>query len=430
MTPGNHTHSQRNSAAVLLVLMSFFVISFITNIMGPIFPSLVRDYHLSLTIAGFFPFAFFIAYGVMSIPAGMMTERWGGKKVLLLGFGLASCGALLLAIFPGMGSAMLSLFLIGAAMAMLQVVINPLLRIAGGEENFAFNSVLAQLIFGAAATLSPLVFSYLVGALNSGKQDQGQDLIQHLFQWVPAGMYWLSMYGIFALLSLVMLVFVARMTLPNLILNEDEKAGALATHWHLFKDPIVRRFFFAIVAYVATEQGIANSMSLFLQTYHGVNPDVEGAAAVSQFWLLMVFGCLLGLGLLKVMDSRSVLKLFSVAAILCFITALCSSTAIALVAFPLVGFCISVMWSSIFSLALNSVPTHHGSVAGILCSGIIGGALASPIIGLIADLSGELRFGMLFVLLTLGYILSIGFWAKPLVTNKIWKPNPAKLNAH
>jgi MFS transporter, FHS family, L-fucose permease len=100
------------------------------------------------------------------------------------------------------------------------------------------------------------------------------------------------------------------------------------------------------------------------------------------------------------------------------------------VAFPLVGFCISVMWSIIFSLALNSVPTHHGSVAGILCSGIIGGALASPIIGLIADLSGELRFGMLFVLLTLGYILSIGFWAKPLVTNKIWKPNPAKLNAH
>jgi fucose permease len=83
------------------------------------------------------------------------------------------------------------------------------------------------------------------------------------------------------------------------------------------------------------------------------------------------------------------------------------------------------MWSIIISLALNSVPSHHGSLAGILCSGIIGGALASPIIGLIADLSGELRFGMLFVLLTLLYIFSVGFWARPLVTNKTWMQSHA-----
>jgi FHS family L-fucose permease-like MFS transporter len=60
---------------------------------------------------------------------------------------------------------MISLFLIGCGMAMLQVVINPLLRTSGGEEHYAFNSVLAQLIFGAASFISPLVYSYMVAQL-------------------------------------------------------------------------------------------------------------------------------------------------------------------------------------------------------------------------------------------------------------------------
>jgi fucose permease len=97
----------------------------------------------------------------------------------------------------------------------------------------------------------------------------------------------------------------------------------------------------------------------------------------------------------------------------------------ALLAFPAVGFFLSVMWSVIFSLALNSVPKYHGSFAGILCTGIIGGAVISPIIGVVADLSGDLRSGMLVIFITLGYIFSIGFWAKPLVRNKTWRSEQA-----
>lgn len=406
----------RSLGAVLLVMLSFFAISFITNTMGPIFPSLVRDYQVSLTIAGFFPFAFFIAYGVMSIPAGIATERCGGKTVLLFGFALATSGALLFSLHPSFNAAMVSLFFIGAAMAMLQVVINPLLRIAGGEENFAFNSVMAQLVFGAAAALSPLVFSKLVVALETGSNP----LMNKLFSWVPVHLNWLSMYGLFAFIAFIMLILVAVMRLPTLNLTAEEKTGTVSIHRELLKDKQVRLFLLAIICYVATEQGTANSMSLFLHTYHGLDPDVEGASVVSQFWLMMVLGCALGLFLLRLIDSRLVLKIFSLAAIGFYFCALYCPTQIALLAFPAVGFSISVMWSIIFSLALNSVPRHHGSLAGILCSGIIGGALASPIIGLIADLSGELRIGMFFVLVTLGYILSIGFWAKPLIANKTW----------
>ena len=75
------------------------------------------------------------------------------------------------------------------------------------------------------------------------------------------------------------------------------------------------------------------------------------------------------------------------------------------------------MWSIIFSLGLNSVKTHHGSLSGILCTGIAGGAIMPFIVGLIGGAT-SLKFGMLFLIIPLGFILSIGFWAKPLITNK------------
>ncbi|KAB2807388.1 MAG: sugar MFS transporter, partial [Paludibacter sp.] len=82
-----------------------------------------------------------------------------------------------------------------------------------------------------------------------------------------------------------------------------------------------------------------------------------------------------------------------------------------------VGFFASVMWSVIFSLALNSLKNNHGAFSGILCSGILGGAVVPLIVGLIGDAFG-LRIGMSFVFLTLLYIFSIGFWARPLINNK------------
>lgn len=151
---------KRNYYMVSLVFMTFFVISFITNILGALIPDIQRSFRLSYSMVAFLPFSFFIAYGVMSIPAGVFVERSGEKRSMLMSFGVAVAGAMLLCLFAGYGVSLASLFLIGIGMAMLQVVINPLLRIAGGEEHFAFNSVLAQLLFGLARVISILAFSW------------------------------------------------------------------------------------------------------------------------------------------------------------------------------------------------------------------------------------------------------------------------------
>jgi fucose permease len=125
---------QRSRAIVGLVFLIFFVISFLTNILGPLVPDIISAFSLSLTLAGFLPFSFFVAYGVMSIPAGTLVERRGERVVMAAAFAAACAGATLFALVPGYRIAIGSLFLIGLGMAALQVAINPLLRVAGGES--------------------------------------------------------------------------------------------------------------------------------------------------------------------------------------------------------------------------------------------------------------------------------------------------------
>ena len=408
--------TKRNYYIVFLIMLTFFVISFLTNIIGALIPDIKTGFHLSLTEVAILPFAFFIAYGVMSIPAGMMNEKYKEKKIMVSAFVVAFLGSLLLVLFPNYTSYIISLFLIGCGMAMLQVVINPLLRTAGGEENYAFNSVLAQLIFGAASFISPLVYSYLVVNLaNKGDIDPVQKIFTSI---VPANLPWISLYWVFAVVSLIMFIVIIVSRFPKVFLSKDEKAGALQVHLDLLKKPIVILFFIGMFCYVGTEQGIANWISQFLFDYHKYNPQTSGANDVAYFWGMMTAGGVLGLFLLKIMDSSKVLISFTILAIISLSIALFTGNdRVAYYAFPCVGFFASVMYPIIFSLALNSLEEHHGAFSGILLTGIIGGAVIPLIIGAIGDHFG-LRTGMLFLYITLGYILSIGFWAKPIIKNK------------
>ncbi|MGE5402026.1 MAG: sugar MFS transporter [Ignavibacteriales bacterium] len=407
---------KRNYYIVGLIFLVFFVISFLTNILGPIIPDIINSFNLNLTLAALFPFSFFIAYGVMSIPSGMLVDRYKEKPIMFSAFLVAFAGALLFAVMPSYYVAIFSLFLIGAGMAMLQVAINPLLRVAGGEEHFAFNSVLAQLIFGAASFISPWVYSYLVRNIHSGNADTGA-VISLLNKVVPAGLPWVSLYWVFAIVAALMVILMYFTKFPEVQRKEDEIAGAWEVHKNLFKEKVVVLYFIGIFAYVGTEQGVANWISQFLKVYHNLDPQTVGASTVSWFWGMLTAGCLLGLVLLKFFDSRKVLVWFTISAFVWLSIAFFGSSQMALIAFPMVGFSASVMWSIIFSLALNSMDKNHGSFSGILCTAIIGGAIVPVIIGWLGDLFG-LKYGMFFLYLTLGYIFSIGLWAKPIITNE------------
>ncbi len=406
---------KRNYTIVALILITFFVISFLTNILGALNPNVSGSFKLSETMAGFLPFAFFIAYGVMSIPSGFMLEKWGEKRMMIFAFVLAFSGALFFALFPGYKVFVVSLFTIGTGMAMLQVVINPLLRVSGGTEHYAFNSVLAQLIFGLASFISPQMYSYLVTNIDKGNSEK--PLIGIISELVPQSMSWVSVYWVFALLSVLMIAVIVFVKFPKVKLREDEKVGSKESYVELFKNKYVILYFLAIFAYVGTEQGISYWMSKFLSNYHGFDPNTTGADAVSYFWGLMTIGGVLGLVLLKLLDSKVVLRWFTILAMISLALGLFASAQVSLWAFPVSGFFLSVMYPVIISLGLNSVSKHHGSFTGILMTGIAGGAIVQILIGAISDIA-PLKIGMMFLFITLGYILSLSFWGKPLINNK------------
>ena len=165
-----------------------------------------------------------------------------------------------------------------------------------------------------------------------------------------------------------MVVIILLIRFPKVERKADEIVGPWKTHVELFRKRVVILFFLGIFAYVGTEQGIANWISEFLRTYHGMRPEIEGARTVGLFWGLMTVGCVLGLALLKIMDSKLVLRIFTV-----------SRTDSAVIhpfrkftpgPYRLSGTWLlpfGSMYAIIFSLALNSISKYHGSFAGILC---------------------------------------------------------------
>jgi MFS transporter, FHS family, L-fucose permease len=405
----------RNRQMVALVFITFFVMSLLTNILGPIVPDIISSFHVSLTSAGLLAFAFFIAYGVMSIPAGFLVERFTEKPVMIVAFLAGTLGSLSFALFPQYRVAMVSYFVIGAGMAVLQVAINPLLRVSGGEENYAFNSAFAQFIFCSASFLSPRIYSYLV--LNLGKPAPHSNiLLSTLAGLTPPGLPWASIYWIFTVFAFLMVVVLIFTRFPKVQHTDEERAGSVEMYRSLARKPIVWMYFAAMFAYVGCEQGTADWMSEFLSQYHGFDPHTTGASVVSWYWGLLTIGCLIGMGLLKIFDSRKLLIGTSVGALACLSVALFGPANVSVLAFPSVGLFVSIMWPIVVSLALNSVAEYHGSFSGILSTAIMGGAIVPLIIGRIGDHLG-LRSGVSFLYITFGVIFSVGFWAKPLITN-------------
>jgi MFS transporter, FHS family, L-fucose permease len=404
--------SNRSRFMVGIVFLMFFALSFLTNILGPIIPDIIDSFHVSLAAAAFLPFSFFLAYGVLSVPAGFLVDRFTEKPVMIASFVAALAGALGFATHPTYAMAIASLFTIGAGMAMLQVAINPLLRVAGGEEHFAFNEATAQFVFGAASFVSPLIYAYMVSHVSASVGP----VLRMFARITPAEMRWVSIYWIFAAVAAVVVVLLSAVRFPSIERTEEEQAGKAETYAVMLRRGMVWAYFGCIFAYVGSEQGTADWISKFLMQYHGYDPHTVGASAVSWFWGMMTAGCFLGMILLKAFDSRRVLLVFSVCALGALTAALFGPATMSLYAFPAIGFFASIMWPTVISLGLNSVKEHHGSLTGILCTGIVGGAVVPLVIGKIGDAVG-LRWGMLVLYLTFGCVMSVGVWARPMVNN-------------
>ena len=384
----------------------FFVISFITNIIGPLIPQFIKTYDLSLVLASFLPLSFFFSYGVFSIPAGIYLERYGGKIVMFSAFLISSVGAGIIIILPGYLSFIISFFLIGTGMAILQVAINPLMRYAVSGENFAFFSIIGQLAFGSASFLSPVFYRFLL--------EKEIFFGLHIFNDEP----WLWIYVLFILAIIALLVFLYFLKIPG-NQSKSEKFD-INVFSNFLNNRISYFYFFGIFSYVGVEQGINNWSSQFLYQYHSLDPEVVGVDVISAFWGNLTIGTIISLFLVKLIDEKKLLNIYALSSSIIVLLAIHGDSEISVLSFKLLGFSISGVWSVMISLGLNSVPKNHSVFTGILLTGIVGGAIFPFIVAGIGQLF-NLKVGMHVILIGLIYLSHVGLTAKPLISNKTIK---------
>lgn len=380
---------------IVFINLMFLLIGLLMSIISAIIPEMIRTFHISYGLASALPSAFFIAIALTCIPAGIAGEYYATKKVLIFSFLIGLAGVLTFVLSLTYWASILSLFIIGGMVAVIQVIAVPLLRRTCGAENLTFHATLNNLMYGAGAFFSPLIYAFLSKGRNG----------------------WASSYWLFALLLIFLVVSVIFLKFPMQEKLREEGQTRREIYGELFKNKYVFLYFIALVAYGSCEQGIAAWMSEFFHVYHGLDPQTKGASVLSFYWLLLTGGCFGGMLLLRVFDSRKVLAVLAVLSILCLAFALHGGTTVSKIAFPLVGAFESVMWPVILSLAINSVPKHHEILSGVLYTASLGGALGPVIVGTMGDSFG-LRTSLDILFLPFLVVLSVAFWAKPLVANK------------
>ena len=395
-----------NISLVIFVMVVFFVISFITNIIGPLIPQFIKTYNLSLVLASFLPLSFFFSYGMFSIPAGIYLERYGGKIIMAIAFLTSSVGAALIIVCPGYFSFIISFFLIGTGMAILQVAINPLLRQAVSGENFAFFSIIGQLAFGSASFLSPIFYKFLLENRNP--------LGITFFSNDP----WIWIYVFFIGAIIFLLIFLYLLKIPSN--NSKVEQFDFKTFFNFLLSKKTTFYFFGIFCYVGIEQGINNWSSEFLYQYHLLDPEVVGVEVISSFWGNLTIGTVVSLFLVRLINEKKLLNIYSLSSALLILFAIHGNANFSVLSFKLLGFSISGVWSVMISLGLNSVSKNHSILTGILLTGIIGGAIFPFIIASIGQLF-SLKIGMHTILFGLMYLSYVGFKAKPIVSNKLIK---------
>ena len=397
------------TAIVVLINLIYFKIGLMVSVVGALIPDIIRTFDLSFSAAAVLPLAYYIAFGVLAIPLGIINEKYNSKRVLLSAYAAGIIGVIMFAYFRNYYSSVLSLFIIGCSLTAAQVIALPLLRQAVGAAGLAFHSTLNTGLYAIGAIGSPFLYTLVI----KGVANPSSDFPYNILHYLHDGSYaWAVLYWIFLLFFAVAVIMILLVKFPQVQLDPAERMGDLASFRELLSQKYIYLYFFALFFYAACEQGNANWISQFLNTYHGVDPQSTGAMVLSWHWFLFAVGCMVGMVLLKYFPSRKILFWFTIAAMISLSVAIFGDRAMAIAGFALIGFFHSVMWPIILALGMNSVRRHHGSLAGLLFAASTGGAFGVMMIGRLGDLV-NLRWGFLFLLICYVMVLSVYFWSNP-----------------
>ncbi len=371
--------AQRPSALLWVIFLGYFTFGMITNVLGVIIPEVIKTYQLSRFEGGLLAFAFFVAYGVCSIPTGLLMDRFGPKPLVLLGVALMGLGCLVVSWAGSYPVILAMIFAVGVGVTVLQTAGNPLIQHLDKPENYHRNLTLTIGFCGIGAFVGPILKDYIVRT--------GRD--------------WQALYIPFAGLCLLLFLLMAASRFPALS-TQSSGRFQFAQLGKLLGNPLVLAYVMGIFFYVGAEVGTASWIVTFFKEVHGLDVSslqpitVLGitlttlpALVVSLFWLGQGIGRLITGPVLNKLDSRRMLRTYAFLALAFLLLANFGSTNVSAVAFVACGFFTSVLFTLIFSGIINTFPESPGTLSGLMCTAIVGGALLPPLAGWAGD-----RFGM------------------------------------
>lgn len=378
--------------AFAAVTILFFAWGFITSNNDPLIVALRAAFRLDYTEALLTQIVFFLAYGLLSLPAAWLTSRLGAVDMILGSLGLMALGCVLVVASTSAAdfrAILAALFVLAAGFTALQVAANPLAAELGPPErshlrlNFAqaFNSlgVVLGVHFGSLVMLGdPALRHASVGRMGLGHQKDLLEAVDRAF---------LIMAGLLAgLLILFVLLrrFLIRASPNHRTVARAGMFEALQSRWALFGAA-------AIGLYVGAEVSIGSIMINFLnqRSVLGLPFDDAGAYLANFYWGGALCGRLIGTALLTRIRAGRLLGVCGiVAGLLCCIV-LAAHGPVAGYAALAIGLFNSIMFPTIFTITLERSGVSQSSTSGLLCLAIFGGALLPVAVGSVAD-----RFGL------------------------------------
>jgi MFS transporter, FHS family, L-fucose permease len=375
-------------AAFVAVTTLFFAWGFITAMIDPLIPSVRAIFNLTYTQSMLTQFAFFMSYGIVSLPGAALVARAGYGRSILIALLAMIVGCLFMPFATYVQRyelVLVALFIIGSGITVLQLAANPLAAVLGSPERSHFRLTFSQAFNSLGTVIAPYLGSMLllrggVFATNGVAADAASRAAS--LHNIDTG--FLAIAAMLALLVVFIWRFSGRLSrsAPPPAPAHDSVLHALQSRWALLGAA-------AIFLYVGAEVSIGSTLINFLHQPDMLDVTLDRAGQLSAvYWLGAMLGRFAGSALLTRVRATFLLSTAAaIAAVLCLCVSQGAGVAAAVCALA-VGLCNSIMFPTIFTLTLERSSASAAGTSGLLCMAIIGGAILPQISGRLADAAG------------------------------------------
>jgi len=374
------TTNQSNLSRLVPVMIAFFTMGFV-DMVGTATNYVKADFALSDTMANFLPSMVFLWFFLLSVPTGLLMNRIGKRKTVLLSL-VVTAVALILPLCGYNYPVLLASFcLLGIGNTLMQVSLNPLASCIVSGEKFASTLTFGQFVKAIASFIAPILASW--ASLQFGN--------------------WRLLYPIFLVFALIAIVYLSLTKIEEEI--PKDKTSSFIDCLKLLGDGSVLLLFLGIVAHVGIDVGVNTCAPKIIMERLAL-PLEKAGIATSIYFLFRTLGCLSGSFILAKFPLK---KFFAVSVCLMVLSMIglfvCRNLAGLYVAIALVGFGNSNIFSMVFSRALYYLPERSNEMSGLMVMGIIGGTVFPLLMGILSDAMGTQVGSVIVISVGVAYLV-------------------------